>query len=321
MFHNEMKILKRALLIIVLVLPVSLLNAQQEPQFAHNMFNNIYYNPAFVGSVAGICATGLVRQQWAGFEDAAGNSVAPNTYAINIHSPLNVLHGGLGLNIYSDKLGYSSEIGIKLMYAYRKDVGMGNLGIGVQLDFVNGTIDFATLREGANDPDDPLLQGNEESDMVFDFGLGIQYFVPEKFYIGLSATRLLETQSSKLNYQLKRHYFLAAGYEFSFPNNPSFVIEPSILVKSDLVKTQYDFAALLKYNNKVWGGVSYSIFRNIDPIHVMLGLKIKDVRIGYAYNIPTSKIGSSGGHEVMIGYCFKIDIDRGRRSYKNTRFL
>jgi len=80
-------------------------------------------------------------------------------------------------------------------------------------------------------------------------------------------------------------------------------------------------AALLKYNNKVWGGVSYSAIRNMDPISVLVGMRIKDVRVGYAYTIPTSKIGSSGSHEIMIGYCFKLNFDRGRRSYKNTRFL
>ncbi|MBN2173743.1 MAG: PorP/SprF family type IX secretion system membrane protein [Bacteroidales bacterium] len=310
-----------ALLIVMLMLPFNVLRAQQEPQFAHNMFNNIYYNPGFVGSVGGICATGLVRQQWAGFKDDLGNSVAPNTYSISVHSPVNILHGGVGLNIYSDNLGFTNEIGVKLMYAYRVDIGMGNLGIGLQLDFMNSTIDFATLRENAIDQDDILLQGGDESDMVLDFGFGVQYFVPEKFYVGLSSTRILESQSEKLYYTYKRHYFLTGGYEFAFPNNPSFVIKPSIVVKSDMVETQFDAAALLEYNNKVWGGVSYSAVKNVDPFSVLLGLKIKDIRVGYAYTIPTSKIGSTGGHEVMIGYCFKIDLDKGRRSYKNTRFL
>jgi hypothetical protein len=59
----------------------------------------------------------------------------------------------------------------------------------------------------------------------------------------------------------------------------------------------------------------------MDPISAIIGLQIKDLKIGYAYTIPTSEIGSSGSHEVMIGYCFKLNFDKGRRSYKNTRFL
>jgi len=318
----QMKIYTSALFLILSILPPTKIFAQQEAHFAHNMFNNIYYNPGFAGSVGGICATGLARQQWVGLDDTDGTNVAPNTYTVSIHSPMNFLHGGVGLNVYSDKLGYQSEIGVKIMYAYRVDLGMGNLGVGAQLDFMNATIDFEALDAGSENPgQDPLLTGGKQTDMVLDFGFGLQYHIPEKFYVGLSSTRILESASSKLYYKYKRHYFLTGGYEWQLPNNPSFVIEPSLLVKSDAVKTDYDLAVLLKYNNKVWGGVSYSSFGVMDPIAVLLGVQIKDIRIGYAYTIPTSAIGSGGSHEVMVGYCFKIDFEKGRRSYRNTRFL
>jgi len=28
-----------------------------------------------------------------------------------------------------------------------------------------------------------------------------------------------------------------------------------------------------------------------------------------------------GSHEIMLNYRFKIEIEKGRKSYKNTRFL
>jgi len=315
-----MKIISRFLFLWIILLPVSFLQAQQEQHIVQNMFTHIAYNPGFVGSVNGICATGVMRQQWVGFDGA------PQTYSINIHSPLAVIHGGVGASIYQDQLGFQKEIGVKLMYAYRHDLGMGNIGIGVQVGFINGTVDFSQFVEGENvrDAGDVLISGKQEvSDMLLDFGFGIQYFVPEKFYIGISSTRLSEQESPTniLAYKTRRHYYLNAGYEFALPSNPSFVIEPSILVKSDGTKTQYDVTGLLKYNNKVWGGVSYSAIRVMDPLSAIIGMKIKDVKIGYAYTIPTSQIGSGGSHEVMVGYCFKINFEKGRRSYKNTRFL
>jgi type IX secretion system PorP/SprF family membrane protein len=317
-----MKYITISLSLLLLLITSFNLKSQQEQHNVHNMFNQVSYNPGFAGSIGGICATGLVRQQWVGFKDQLGNSVAPQSYSINVHSPVNLLHGGIGVSIYQDQLGYQKEIGVKLMYAYRRDIGMGNLGVGAQLGFINGTIDFNTLREGARDQGDPLLEGRaDESDMLLDFGLGIHYMVPEKFYFGISSTRLSEQNSSTLSYNTKRHYYINAGYEFSFSNNPLYVIEPSLLIKSDGVKTQYDVAGLLKYNNIVWGGVSYSALRNMDPFSVLFGLKIKDVRIGYGYTIPTSKIGSSGSHEIMVGYCFQIKFERGRQGYRNTRFL
>ncbi len=298
--------------------------AQQEAQYAHNMFHNAAINPAFVGSLNGICATGLARQQWVGFKDQNGDKIAPETYSISINSPISVLHGGIGGTVYSDKLGFWNEIGVSLSYAYRVDVGMGNLGIGVQFGFINGKIDFTKLIEGALDKGDPLLDGKaQESDMLLNFGFGLHYFIPNKFYVGLSSTRLSESSSPGdiLAYKTKRHYYFSAGYIFTFQNNPSWEIDPSILVKSDITKTQIDIAALVKYNNKVWAGVSYSTIRVVDPLSILVGLSIKDIKIGYAYTIPSSNLGSSGSHEVMVGYCFKIDMDKGRRSYKNTRFL
>ena len=318
MENHRMKIHLRVAIIILFLLSYRGVEAQQEQHNAHNMFNQLSYNPAFAGSVGAICATGIVRQQWVGFDGA------PETYSINIHSPLNIIHGGIGASIYQDQLGPQKEIGVKLMYAYRTDLGMGNLGIGASVGFINGSIDFGQFTsETVRDPNDPVLQerSGEESDMILDFGFGIHYVVPEKFYVAVSTTRISEQRSQTLAYQTKRHYYLNAGYELALPSNPSFVIEPSVLIKTDGVKTQYDVAGLLKYNNKVWGGVSYSALRNEDPISVLLGVKIKDVRVGYAYTIPTSKIGSSGSHEVMVNYCFKLNFDKGRRSYKNTRYL
>ncbi|MCD4734489.1 MAG: type IX secretion system membrane protein PorP/SprF [Bacteroidales bacterium] len=309
------------LALIILVLAGGSLQAQQEAHWAHNMFNRLAYNPAVAGSVNAICATGLARQQWVGFKED-GENVAPETYQISFHSPLNILHGGIGAAIYQDKLAYNKEIGVKLIYAYRKDVGMGNLGIGLQVGFINGYIDYSKFNP--RESGDQLIEGKaEESDMMLDFGFGLHYFVPEKFSIGLSTTRLSESQSpgNILGYKTKRHYYLSGEYHFALPSNPAFEINPSVLVKSDAVKTQFDVAALLKYNNKVWGGVAYSTIRVYDPIAVLIGLKIKDIRIGYSYGIPTSAVGSGGSHEIMIGYCFKIEFDRGRRSYKNTRFL
>ena len=84
---TRMKIRKRVLITILMVLPFVFVKAQQEAQFVHNMFNGIFYNPGFAGSVGGISALGLVRQQWVGFNDEDGNNIAPNTYSLCIQSP------------------------------------------------------------------------------------------------------------------------------------------------------------------------------------------------------------------------------------------
>jgi len=326
--------LRQFLLIILLSVSVVPVFSQQEPHFTHNMFNNMAINPGSAGSNDAICATGLVRQQWVGFKDPDGNKVAPETYLFSINSPIRLVHGGVGLTFVQDKLGFSKDMNLKIAYAYRFDFGMGKMGIGLDIGFVNKSADFSKYEPLEEDPLLDKLSG-EQSDMLIDLGFGAFYMVPNKYYLGLSTVQLMEGKgktlaeyvspdvngSLALRYNLKRHYYLAGGYEFPWPGNPLFEIDPSVLVKTDGVKTEYSLAALLKYNDRVWGGLNYSTLRVMDPLAVMLGLHFKDFRVGYSYGIPTSAIGSSGSHEVMVNYCFKIEIDKGRRSYRNTRFL
>jgi len=47
------------------------------------------------------------------------------------------------------------------------------------------------------------------------------------------------------------------------------------------------------------------------------------VRIGYSYDFTVSQIGkySDGSHELTIGYCFDLSLDKSPQKYKSIRFL
>ena len=57
---NNSYIKKHTLLSIMLLLG-TISNAQQDPQFSQNLFNNIAINPGYAGSNDAICATALHR--------------------------------------------------------------------------------------------------------------------------------------------------------------------------------------------------------------------------------------------------------------------
>ncbi|RLD55132.1 MAG: hypothetical protein DRI97_10100, partial [Bacteroidetes bacterium] len=106
--------LKRLTIFLFLVTIIgSGLFAQQEPQFTQNMFNRVFTNPGFAGIGEGICVTGLVRQQWAGFKDSEGNKVAPETFLVSIESPVRVLRGGLSALVMQDKIGFTKTITLR----------------------------------------------------------------------------------------------------------------------------------------------------------------------------------------------------------------
>ena len=120
---------------------------------------------------------------------------------------------------------------------------------------------------------------------------------------------------------LDRTFYIQGGYEIAFRRYPNFALLPSAMIKFDKASVQLDLAALLEFKNMFWGGLNY---RYQDAVSLILGMQYKNFKIGYSYDITTSKLGltnTAGSHEIMLKYCFKIEAEKGRKSYRNTRFL
>ena len=318
---------------IVLALMVSCcfafpVKAQQEPGFSQYMFYGLTLNPAAAGTESAVNITGANRTQWTGFPKEDGDKVAPVTYFISADMPVKILKGGVGLMIMQDALGHEKNISVKLGYANQRKMGFGKLGIGAQLEFNNKSIDFAKLKP-AND--DPLLNQltAEESDMLIDFSLGLLYRVPDQYYIGISGMHLVQTKGKPLvegaggvlSIKLDRTFIINGGYEFTFPRNPNYEFLPSAIIQTNLSTIRLDVDALLRYKEVFWGGLGYRLG---ESVIILLGVQYKDFRIGYSYDIGINKLGLpfyGGSHEIMLNYRFKLEMDKGRKSYKNTRFL
>lgn len=286
--------------------------AQQDPQFSQNMFNRLYTNPAYAGSAEGICGTLLYRNQWTGFDGA------PKTGLFSVDAPINFLHGGLGLTVLAtDELGFENTFGIKLAYAFRFNLGAGNLAIGLDAGLLQKSIDGDFKY---NDPNDPIIPTSEVSGSVFpDLGAGI-YYNSDKFYAGVSSSHLLESEVDYGDFVTKmaRHYYGTLAYRFEF--SPALSLTPSAHAKYVADQLQLDVNANLHINNRFWIGASY---RLEDAIVVLAGLNITpNLRLGYSYDITTSDLKdySNGSHEIMLGYCYKIK-KKIIPIIRNVRFL
>ena len=57
--------------------------------------------------------------------------------------PFNLLgrKHGVGINLMNDRLGFSNDFIFSASYAFRMDVGNGNLGIGVNVGMANPSIE------------------------------------------------------------------------------------------------------------------------------------------------------------------------------------
>ena len=82
MITVEKKILNRNIqwLLVLLLLGLGSLQAQQDAQYTQYMYNTVSVNPAYAGSRGHLSIAGLYRNQWLGLDGA------PETQTFNIHS-------------------------------------------------------------------------------------------------------------------------------------------------------------------------------------------------------------------------------------------
>ena len=325
MLNLKTKLIHIALLF-AMVLAVINVKAQQAPIFTNYSNSYAYANAGYAGMSEGVNVLGLYRMQWAGFTDMDGNEVAPTTFLLTGDMPFRALHGGLEFSIMQDKLGFENNVNVGLGYSYHMDLGGSTLGIGVAGTLLNRSVDFSQLHP--NQEGDPLLQGlGEESDMLFDFNVGLFYQIPESFYIGFSVVNVLESMSKALNdnsetsasFTTDRTFYAVAGYPFQFEDLPYLTFVPSVSVMSDIASTQFNASARVIYNNVFSLGVNY---RFQESVGLMAGITIKDLTVGYSYDINTMGLpGLPGSHEIGLSYCFKLDLDRSPREYRSFRYL
>jgi len=302
--------MKKIVVIILGVFSVITVLAQQVPQFSQNMFNKLANNPGFTGSRGDISTSILHRSQWMGFEGA------PSTQNFSIDAALPFLYGGVGLNIVKDNIAGFSNLGLQASYAYRTELGIGQIGMGMSVGMFQSGLDGGFLNPSSSG--DPVIPTGDVSGSSLDLGAGV-YYNTRDIYIGISSSLLTAPTIEWADgdqFSLERHYFLIAGYTHEL--NSSLLLLPSIYLKSDGATSQFDVNTSLKYNNKMWGGVSY---RLDEGLILLAGMNVnEDLRFGLGYDLTMlNPLGNS--LEVMLGYNFKINYDKQVSKYKNPRFL
>ena len=290
-------------------------HAQQDPQFTMNMFNRLYANPGYAGSNNGICANVLHRQQWVGFDGR------PQTTVLNVDATVKAIRGGVGLSVLYDVLGAQTNGAVSLSYAFRVPLGSGTLGIGVEGGVLFNTLDGSKLNP--IEESDPNIISGRDGGMKEDLGFGI-YYHTDKLYAGIAAkhltapTLVFEEGGTLSELAIARHYYAMAGYTWDI--DPVWSLNPSVFLKTDAASTQFDINVRALWKNMVWAGVSYRID---DAVGIMAGVNMKRFRVGYSYDVTTSGINnySSGSHEIMLGYCYKLQSPVSNQRYRNVRFL
>ncbi len=282
--------------------------AQQDAQYTQYMYNTISVNPAYAGSRGVMSIMGLHRSQWVGLDGA------PRTQTLTLNTPIGVNERvGVGFSVVNDQIGPTDETYFDIDFSYTiptSDEGRLSFGLKAGAHLLN--IDFQQLTQfNANDA---LFETNIDNKFSPQVGVGA-YYHTNKFYFGLSAPNLLETDhfdesttssdSDAVSFLAEErvNYYFITGYVFDVSDNIKF--KPAVLSKLVFgAPLQVDVSANFLLYERLTVGVAY---RWSAAVTGQVGFQISDaMMIGFAYDRETTELGQSqfndGSYEVMVRF-------------------
>ncbi|HBF87541.1 MAG TPA: hypothetical protein DDX39_02775 [Bacteroidales bacterium] len=303
--------MKKVLLIVAIVIAGFVSKAQQLPMYSQYMMNGFLLNPAMAGSFDYSPIRITARTQWTGIE------LAPQTFAISGHTLMNNKKVGLGGYIYSDDFGPATRTGIQGSFAYHLTVDRFNskLSFGLSMSGYQYVLHEDLLN--LIDDNDPSISYGKEVRFLPDATFGT-YLYNSQYFVGFAATQLFEFKvdigdGTTDENKMVRHMYLTAGYKFNLGEKME--LEPSFLMKmAKSAPMQFDFNLKAYYQKNYWFGISY---RTKDAAIAMLGVKVEQYYIGYAFDYSLSNIRSynNGTHEIILG------INLGEGATKGSSLL
>lgn len=280
------------------------LYAQQDAQYTQYMFNTLSVNPAYAGSRGQLSFAGLYRSQWVGLNGA------PETFTLNLHSPIRNSRLGYGISVVNDNIGDGvvQETYLDAVLSYTIDVAQNaKLSFGLKGGGNFLSLDFQGLR---NFDREAVQQDNIDRQFSPNFGFGI-YYHTDRFYAGLSAPNLLETEffdtnandEDSVNFLATEriNFYFITGYVFDLNGNLKF--KPALLTKAvGGAPLQVDISANFLFNERFSFGVAY---RWDAAVSALAGFQITEqVMLGLAYDRETTELGGTrfndGSFEIFL---------------------
>jgi type IX secretion system PorP/SprF family membrane protein len=271
---------------------------QQQTLYTNYLLNQYLYNPAYAGVVEGTQFNISYRNQWVGFNGA------PKTLVLtgygNIKKKPNMAIGGI---LTTESIGLLQRTTFYGTYSYHLKINKKaaiNFGLGV------GGIQHKVRVYDSKpyDKDDGYLGSDVLNGFAFDANAGF-YFYTKKFFLGFSDQQMPDSKILWANSTGRNTtgFYAYTGYNFSLDKKNEWVIQPSILARTNSpapYQLEFDLRAI--YSQMIWLGFSY---RQNSSACFMLGCNVnKQFTFAYSYDYTLTNINnySSGSHEIMFAY-------------------
>ena len=306
----------------------------QDIHFSQFNLSPLTLNPANTGAFEGTFRIGgIYRDQWRSV--ISNQFVTPSFY---LDAPIIRGFGkndwvGIGLSILNDKAGSADLSNLTAMFSAAYHIGVGAksntyVSIGLQGGIVQKKLDKNSLIFGDQftggtftGTSMDLSNINEDNISYADFsaGLVLNSNVTSKFgfYLGFAAAHLTEPDDAFLvntssdQKKLPRRYSATGGLNIDIA--PRWVFMPTALFQTISKAQEFDIQGIFGYHINPDKTVTLNFgagYRLDDAVITRIGIDIKGLKAGIAYDINTSNLRSAssgrGGFEIALAYIAKI---------------
>ncbi len=299
----------------------------QDPHFTQFYANPIYLNPAFAGSARCPRINLNYRNQWPALHRTY------ITYSASYDQHIDLISGGIGINIINDKAGEGtlSTTNISGIYAYQLNISRDfSIRLGLQATYVQKKLNWDLLTFG--DMIDPRYgyiyatqeQRPNESRSFTDFSAGILAY-SSTVYGGVAINHLTEPDeafivegTSELPRKITAHVgaMLPMGgsgvYHYgSTRDEGTTYISPNVVYQKQISFNYLNLGAYVLHSPLI-GGLWFRA--NIDEgfrsesVIALVGIQKGLFKFGYSYDVTVSKLGNGntgGAHEISFGMQFE----------------
>ncbi|MEC7264621.1 MAG: type IX secretion system membrane protein PorP/SprF [Bacteroidota bacterium] len=294
--------------------------AQQDAQYTQYMYNTLSVNPAYAGSRGQLSFAGLYRSQWVGLDGA------PETFTINLHSPIRNSRLGYGISVVNDNIGDGVvqqtylDAAISYTLEFARDAKL-SFGLKAGGDMIS--LDFNGLR---NFDQEVVNQNNIDNKFTPNFGLGV-YYHTDKFYAGLSAPNILETEyfdndnsDNSVNFLSAQriNFYFITGYVFDI--GPDLKFKPALLTKAvGGAPLQVDVSASFLFADKFSFGAAY---RWDAALSGLVGFQLTEqLMVGLAYDRETTELGGTQFNDGSFEIFLRVELLKSFQRTVSPRFF
>lgn len=291
------KIFKKITFLTAIILfSVHNIQAQNDAKLSIFNYNPLLYNPAFAGSADGLSIVGIYSSQWVGFDGA------PKTQYLSADTK-SLGNIGYGISLYHDVIGPKKEYNIEGNFAYYIKLDRKyNLVLGVKSGINSYSINRNNL--DVYQPGEDISNFDQESKTSPIFGIGANFYT-NKFFIGLSSPNLIQDRYSNSSgsglSQRRNYYYTNFGYQFELERDVT--LTPALLARITAGAPISVLTSLnLNLRNKYLASVNFDYNSSVG---LFAGIQIiDDLKIGYAYDIATTKFSNynNGSHTFFLSY-------------------